>query len=231
VPLARRRHRCAALALAGGLLLAACGGGSDGDQRADQVRSAASGAGLPRAVVDVLALAAKGPEATYRLTYAGKGGASIVVSQRHGDRRVDELSGDTVVSSRVLRHGVGYTCAIDTTQPASAKKGLTCERVAGDLTQGGQFTPTALATFSRALAASRAQLRLSVTHRTIAHTPATCLESRPKDGSSGVGSSTLCVSHEGAQLLVDANGQQLKAVSYTTDVPARTFDVAPGGDR
>ena len=219
-----------ALLVAAVLALAACGGGrSEGDARADQVRDAAKKAGLSTAVADLLGLAAKGPTATFRLTYAGTGGASIVVSQRDGDRRVDELSGDVIVSSRILRHGVAYSCALATATAANPKGGLTCSRVAGDLTQGGQFTPAALTTFSQQLAQSRDRFDVRVTHRTIAHTPVTCLEATPKAG--GAGGSTLCVSKEGAQLLVDAGAQRVQASSFTISVPAHTFDVPSAADR
>jgi hypothetical protein len=220
-----------AVGMAIALLLVACGGGgsSEGDDRADQVRDAATHAGLSSSMADVLALAARGPTATYRITYAGTSGASIVVSQRDGDRRVDELSGDVVVSSRILRHGIAYTCTLPTTGTTQRKGGLTCARTAGDLTQGGQFTPAALTTFSQQLAQSRDRFDLHVTHRTIAHTKVTCLESTPKGG--GTATSTLCVAKEGAQLLVDAGGQRLEASSYTTAVPASTFDVPTTADR
>jgi hypothetical protein len=234
VPPAFTRHRAVlpvGLLLAVAVALAACGGGhSAGDDRADQVRHAATTAGLSRPIADVLALAARGPTATYRITYAGTGGASIVVSQRDGDRRVDQLAGDTVVSSRILRHGVAYSCTLATATATATKGGLTCTRVAGDLTQGGQFTPAALTTFSQQLARSRDRFALRVTHRRIARTPVTCLESTPKSGGSAKGS-TLCVSQQGAQLLVDANGQRVQASSYSTVVPASTFDVPRAADR
>ena len=35
---------------------------------------------------------------------------------------------------------------------------------------------------------------------------------------------TICLSDEGAQLLVDTGGDRLAATSYTTKVPDGTFD-------
>ena len=210
--------------------LAACGGGpSVGDERADQVRAAAREAGLPRDVAEVLAIAARGPTSTFQITYAGTEGATLVVSQEGSNRRLDVVSGTAIVESRVLRDGVGYRC-----EPATgtgAKKGtLDCRRAAGDLGVTGAFTDTALATFTKELAASTSTLDLSVKRREIAGVQATCLVSAPKggtplDGVDDPSADTLCVSAEGAQLLVDGNGERLVADAYTTEVPDGTFDV------
>jgi hypothetical protein len=225
------------------VLTGACGGGgsSAGDQRAEQVRAAAAKAGLPGDVADVLALASRGPTATFRVSYAGTDGAALVVSQQAPDRRIDVVSRGQVVESRVARHGVAYRCDVDTTAKvgtgatsttAKAKggyAGLRCTRAAGDLPATGAFTADALATFSKELADSLPRLALSVSHRTIAKTKATCLVSAPKPGTPLTGNDpsvdTLCVSPDGAQLLVDANGQRLVADSYSTSVPPHTFDV------
>jgi hypothetical protein len=223
---------CAVLALVA--VTAACGGGgsSAGDRRAEQVRAAATKAGLPDDVADVLALASRGPTATFRISYPGTDGAALVVSQQAPDRRVDVLSHGQVVESRLARHGVAYRCDVDTSAKAGAKgsyAALRCVRAAGDLPATGAFTTEALATFSKDLASSLDKLDLSVTHRTIAKTKATCLVSAPKPGTvltgNDLSADTLCVSAEGAQLLVDAKGQRLVADSYTTSVPKGTFDV------
>jgi hypothetical protein len=233
-PLLRRARALVAIGSAVvvvGLTLGACGGGgpSAGDQRADQVRQAAREAGLPREVADVLALAARGSTATFQITYAGTEGATLVVSQEGPNRRVDVVSGSAIVESRVLRDGVGYRC-----EPATgtaAKPGtLTCRRAAGDLGATGTFTDAAITTFTKELAASRSSLDLTVKRRTIAKAEATCLVSAPKggtplDGTDDPSADTLCVSAEGAQLLVDGDGERLVAAAYTTEVPDGTFDV------
>lgn len=226
-----RAAATAAAAIAVTLALAACGGGrpSAGDERADQVRAAAREAGLPREVADVLALAARGPTATFQITYAGTDGATLVVSQEGTNRRVDVVSGTAIVESRVLRDGVGYRC-----EPATGPNGeqgtLTCRRAAGDLGVTGAVTDAAIATFTEELAASRSTLDLSVKRRTIAEVDATCLVSAPKggtplDGTDDPTADTLCVSAEGAQLLLDGDGERLVADAYTTTVPDGTFDV------
>ena len=157
-----------------------------------------------------------------------------------------------MIESRISRHGVAYRCAVNTTAPVatgstastsstssplSAPKAtpgaMSCTRAAGDIPSTGAFTTEALAMFTTQLAASLTRLDLSVSQRTIAKAPATCLVSAPKPGTPLTGNDpsvdTLCVSAQGAQLLVDAAGQRLVADSYTTKVPAGTFDVAPPG--
>ncbi len=212
------------------LLLAAAGCGDDDDtvseDRATQVRSAALEAGLPEDVADVLALAARGPTATFQVTYAGTEGARLVVSQDPPDRRVDVIAGGQVVESRVLRGGTAYRCDMEGEPPE-----LRCARAAGSLDAPGAFTAEALAEFTEQLGDSVGAFDLTVERRAVADVEATCLVTTPKAGTpldgTGPGAETLCVSEEGAQLLVDAAGERLVAESYTTAVSDGTFDV-PG---
>jgi hypothetical protein len=92
----------------------------------------------------------------------------------------------------------------------------------------GAFTEEALDAFTEQLAASVDAVELRVEERTIADTDATCLVSAPKAGTPLDGSEpandALCLSPEGAQLLLDAGGERLVADRYSTDVPAGTFD-------
>src|SRR3546814_1493111 len=82
----------------------ACGGDEGtaelGSDRADQVREAAIEAGLEPEVADVLALAARGTTATFRATYNGSDGASVVVSQAPPDHRFAVVVGDRVEIGR-----------------------------------------------------------------------------------------------------------------------------------
>jgi hypothetical protein len=196
------RHPLAVLLPVLLLLAGACGddGGDLGDERGDQVRAAARKAGLPADVADVLALAAQGETATFQVTYAGTEGAKLVVSQAPPDRRVDVVAAGTVVESRVLRGGTAYRCELG----EGADPQLECDRAAGAIEAPGTFTDAALDTFTRQLAASRDGTTIDL---------------------NGPGAETLCVSPEGAQLLVDAGGERLVAESYTTEVPEGTFDV------
>ena len=207
--------------------LTACGDDealSVADDRADQVRDAAHEAGLPDDVADVLAIAARGATATFQVTYAGSEGARIVVSQAPPNRRVDVVSAGEVVESRVLRDGTAYRCDLD-----DAGEELQCDRAAGSLDGPGTFTREALQDFTDQLAGLGDTLDLTVEERTIAEVEVTCLVTQPKAGSvidpSGPGAETLCVSPEGAQLLVDAAGERLIAESYSTEVPDGTFEV------
>ncbi len=206
--------------------LAACGDdGSVADQRADQVRAAATDAGLPPEVADVLELAARGSEGTFQVTYPGEDGAALVISQKPPDRRIDVVSGDRVTESRVFRSGVGYECTPTEDDPTGA---LACTRTQGALQTPGVFTDEALDTFAQELADSQDELDLTVEERTIAEVEATCLVAAPKAGptdGTGPGVETICLSAEGGQLLVDAGGERLMADAYTTDVPEGTFEI------
>jgi hypothetical protein len=222
------RRSSVAIALVA-LLVTACG--DDGDQvtgeRVDQVREAARDAGLSEEVADVLSLAAAGTTATFQVSYEGVGGASITLSQQPPNRRVDVLSAGLVVESQVVRDGVAYRCAL----PEGARPGddLDCTRTQGALPDPGAFTDDALATFTDELVGSADALDLSVEHRTIAEVGATCLIAAPRAGTpldgTGPGVDTICLSAEGAQLLVDAGGERVVADSYSTTVPTGTFDV------
>jgi hypothetical protein len=225
------RRLLAVAVLAGAVLAGAgCGGGGSdvGDERAAQVRSAAERAGLPAEVAGVLALAARADSAAFQVAYAGDDGARLVVSQDPPDRRVDVVQGDVVVESRVLRGGVGYRCE-PAPGPGAEPGELSCRRAASSLEATGTFTEEALADFTEQLAASRDGLDLLVTTRTLAGVEATCLTSTPKAGTpldgTGPGTDELCLSKEGAQLLVDHGGQRLVADRYTTKVPKGTFDI------
>lgn len=210
--------------------LASCGGGDRdrvGDDRADQVREAAADAGLSGEVADVLALAARGATATFQVTYEGAGGATITVSQQPPNRRVDVLTAGRIVQSQVLRDDVAYTCEVaDTGQPGDP---LECRRTRGAVPAQGAFTDEALATFTAELAGALDSIDLTVETRTIADVRATCLVSAPKAGTpidgGAPGVDTICLSDEGAQLLVDSAGERVVAAVYSTEVPDGTFDI------
>lgn len=208
--------------------VAACGEGEDrtADTRADQVKDAAIDAGLPEDVADVLALAARGATATFRVTYPGADGAEVVVQQDPPNRRVDVLTAGLVVESQVERDGVGYLCRL----PEGGRPGdaLDCSRRQGAITGPGAFTDQALDTFTADLAAVLDDVDLTVEARTIADVEATCLISAPKagtviDGTESV--DTICLASTGAQLLVDVGGERVVASDYSTEVPDGTFDV------
>jgi hypothetical protein len=216
--------RCALVVLL--LALAACGDdGSVASTREDQIRAAADDAGLPDDVTDVLVLAARGTGGTFQVTYPGEGGTALVVSQAPPNRRIDVVTGERVAESRVFRDGVGYECTPPEDEPLGA---LVCTRTEGALQSPGAFTDEALDAFTADLADSSDDLDLSVETRTIADVEATCLVAVPKAGptdGTGPGVETICLSEEGAQLLVDAVGERLVAEAYTADVPDGTFEI------
>jgi hypothetical protein len=91
----------------------------------------------------------------------------------------------------------------------------------------GAFTDDALETFAEELGASLDDLTLTVEERTIADVGATCLVATPKPGtteSTTTDVETICLSDEGAQLLLDVGGERLEADGYSTEVPEGTFD-------
>jgi hypothetical protein len=222
-----RRRPLSAVAVAAVLTAACADDGSAADERGDQIRAAAVEAGLGGEVVDVLVLAARGATATFQVSYAGPDGTSIVVSQDPPNRRVDVLHAGLVVESQVVRDQVAYRCTLpDGDRPGGE---LECSRTSGTANAPGAFTPDALAAFTDDLARSLDDLDVTVEERTIADTRARCLVSAPKAGTpldpEGPGVDTLCVSDEGAQLLVDSAGQRVVAEDYATSVPDGTFDV------
>ncbi len=150
------------------------------------------------------------------------------MSQAPPDRRIDVVQGEVVVSSRVLHDGVAYRCESDTAKGAEPSE-LTCERAAGALEEVGTFTQDALQDFIDQVEASKDELDITVDERTIADTDVTCVTTTPKAGTEldgrGPGTDVLCLSAEGAQLLVDHAGERLVADSYSTTVPKGTFDV------
>lgn len=223
------RRPALAVVLLVGTALVACGDdGDDGPQQADQLRAAAVEAGLSEEVADVFALAARASTSTFQVTYAGDDGARLVVSQAPPDRRVDVIQADVVVSSRVLHQGVAYRCEPDTADGADPGD-LTCQRAAGALEAVGTFTDDALRAFIDQVAASKDGLTITVDIRTIADAEATCITTTPKAGTeldgTGPGTEVLCLSAEGAQLLVDHGGERLVADRYSTTVPDGTFEV------
>ncbi|MDP1820993.1 MAG: hypothetical protein Q8K58_14035 [Acidimicrobiales bacterium] len=211
----------------------ACGSDDDSsgvaDRRSDQVLDAATAAGLADEVADLLALAARGPTATFQITYRGTEGAEIIVYQEPPNRRADVVTNGRVVESRLLRDGVSYLCQPDPTQGSGSP--LACRREAGALSAPGAFSDEALDAFAESLAGAGDDLELTVEERTIAAVEARCLVTAPKEGATldGTGPTvdTLCVSPEGAQLLVDVEGDRVVASAYSTEVPEGTFEVAP----
>jgi hypothetical protein len=201
----------------------ACGDDGDpvADQRADQLRAAAAEAGLDGEVADLLALAASATGATFRVSYPGEDGGELVVSQRPPHRRIDTVEAGVVIESRIVRGAVGYLCL-----PVEDEE-LVCTREAGAIRAPGIFTADALEQLTVALGTATEAYELRVEERTLVGTTAHCLVAELQAGAEAPARGdlgTLCLSPEGAQLLVDTSGERLEASDYSTDVPSGVFD-------
>lgn len=226
------REVMGALIVAAATALAACGGSGSpdvGDDRADQARNAALDAGLDTEVAEFLALAARGATATYQVTYPGPTPDSkLVVANRPPDRRVDVVSGGEVHEVRLVVDGEALTCA----RPGGLGDFEPCVRTDAVADPPGAFGPNAIAELTESLRDRVSDFAFAVEPRPVAGVEATCLvtrilagRERPELGDGG----TLCVSPEGALLLVDQGDEQLEASDYSTDVADGTF-TRPDGD-
>lgn len=211
--------------------LAGCGGDdpSASDRRQEQVADAAEAAGLPEDVTDFLADVAAGVDGTYRVAYdvADPSGATqrLTVTQAPPDRRVevDRPEGpDTVTIG-------GEEGTHECRRPADDQP-YTCEQVAGAGSEGvfGEDQVEAL----RAVLADGAEAYdFAFGEQAVAGVTARCLVAtrRPEVDDPALGEeATLCVSPEGAQLLVATPSGTLRAVEYTTEIPADAFALPSG---
>ncbi len=206
------------------MALAGCGDGSDtGDQRADQIRAAAADAGLGPEVADFLALAARGQTATYQATYPGpNANTKLVVANDPPDRRVDVLTDDVTTEVRLVLDGEAFTC------PRDQDKGtiVSCRRTDAIVEGPGAFDDATLEQLTSTLRDRRADYTFRIDTRPIAGVQARCLVTELKQGHdrSDLGAAgTICVSPEGALLLVDQGKDSLRALDYTTEIPDHTF--------
>lgn len=206
------------------VVAAGCGEDSDvGDERATQVREAALDAGLESSVADFLALAARGPTATYQATYPGpEEGTDLVVANDPPDRRVDVLVDDETVEVRLVLDGEAFECARD---EASGGVG-DCSRTDAIVEPPGLFGDSAVDELTESLVERSEDFTFSVQTIPVAGVEATCLvtelregRERPELGDRG----TLCLSPEGVLLRVVQRGEELEATDYTTEVPDGTF--------
>ena len=203
--------------------LSGCGG--SGPSKAEQGRSIAEQAGLPKDVADFFALAAKGTQASYRVsldTTDAKGAKlQVTTTHRPPDVRVDSFHADGTIDATLSVHGQRYECT-------RANDQWQC----GDLGPSSSSSDDVFGASAVSLAIDRFRQRAAdydfrVDHRTIANVDATCLVTARKPGhdqdpSLGA-SATLCLSAEGAVLRAETGTGTLSASSYTTDIPADAF--------
>ena len=207
------------LALLVAFVLAACSGHQE--TRADQGRSIAEGAGLPKNVADFFALAAAGTQATYRVALATKdsGGnpLQVTTTQRPPDVRVDTFHADGTIDSTLSLSGHRYQCT-------GAAERWQC----GDLGPATSDPNEVFGPTSVQLAIDRFKQRADdydfrTEGRTIANVRATCLVTTRKPGHNqdpSLGATaTLCLSPEGAILSAEVPSGTLTASSYSTTIP------------
>src|SRR3954452_795661 len=214
--------RSAAAAVAVALLLGACGGGSDSAE--DQGRSIADAAGLPKDVGDFFALATKGLNATYRVTLdtvdtAGKP-VQVTTTQRPPDVRFDAFHADGSVDSTIGTGGKRFQCTM-------TNNAWQCGELGATDPIGEVFDPKTVTDAVTKLQQQTDVFDFRVESRTIAGVNARCLVTTPKptavSGSSSPGSATMCLSPEGAILLVEVPTGTITASSYSTTIPDDAF--------
>jgi hypothetical protein len=219
------RPALAAFSLAA-LVAGACADApTSAEQRAEQAKRAAADAGLAEDVQDFLALAAGAVGETYQVTYGSTQGddqVDVILSQRPPDRRVDVVRGDTT-DTRLVIDGASYQC-----QRASDQ--WTCAAASGG---GDELAPVfdedAIASTTRALEEAKADYDFRIETRRLLGVDATCLVTELKSGHEAAGSlgrdATLCLSPEGAALLVQRPSDEVTATAYRTDLPGDTFEL------
>jgi hypothetical protein len=179
-------------------------------KRESQARSVAREAGLSTGVQDVLALYARAADSAFTVTYGpSQAGSSIVVMQDGPVRRVDVIDQGVTRSVFVTKQGT-YDCALQDKQWA-------CQQSQQQEGTPGLLAPADVQRTVAELKAAKTNYTFSVTNRKIAGTGVSCLVTKPRPGVSGDGS-TLCLSQQGAVLLVEGTGNPLQAVKYSPSV-------------
>ena len=179
-------------------------------KREKQARDVARSAGLSSGVQDVLGLYAKAADSAFTVTYGpSQAGSSIVLIQDPPLRRVDVVTGDITRSVFVTKQGT-YDCA-------QQDKQWSCQQSQQQEGTPGLLAPQDIARTVEQLKAAKTNYTFAVTTRKIAGVGVHCLVTTPRPGVSG-GGSTLCVSSQGAVLLVQGTENPLMAVKYSTSV-------------
>ena len=208
----------------GALCVGACSGHTA--TRADQGRSVAEQAGLPKDVADFFALATGAGDATYTLTVTttdatGKP-VQITTTQKPPDRRVDVFNADGTIDTTIATRGQNVQCTKTGDAWQCGPLGPT------PVAPAGVFDPQTLTSAIDGFKARAADYDFAVQARTVAATPATCLVTTRKPGHENdatLGASgTLCLSSQGVPLSVEVPSGSVTATSYRTDVAPNAFD-------
>jgi len=203
--------------------VAACGGSSQ--TKADQGRSIAEQAGLAPDVATFFSLAASGANATYRETIettdtTGKP-LQVTTTHRPPDTRVDTFSADGTVDSTIVVGGRSYQCTMAANHWDCGELG------ASQPTNTQVFNPSAVQNAIDGFRQRVNDFDFRVEDRPMAGIRARCLITTRKPGreqdSSLGGTATLCLSPEGAVLLVEVPSGSITATAYSTTIPGDAF--------
>ena len=213
-------RRCLVLLILG---VAACGGSAQ--TKADQGRSIAEQAGLAPDVATFFSLATSGAQATYRSTIettdtTGKP-LQVTTTQRPPDTRFDVFHADGTVDSTITVDGHSYQCTMTANHWDCGDLGP------APLTSAQVFSPAAVQKAIDSFRQRANDYDFRVEDRSMVSVTARCLVTTRKPGhdqdSSLGASATLCLSPEGAMLLVDVPSGSITATAYTTTIPADAF--------
>ena len=203
--------------------VAACGGHAQ--TKADQGRSIAEQAGLAPDVATFFSLAASGTNATYRATVettdtTGKP-LQVTTTQRPPDTRFDTFHADGTVDSTISWAGT----AISARWPRTTGIAASSERPHRPSAQ--VFNPSAVQSAIDRFRQRANDYDFRVEDRPMVGITARCLITTRKPGheqdSSLGASATLCLSPEGAVVLVDVPSGSITATAYSTTIPGDAF--------
>jgi hypothetical protein len=205
------------------LVVAACSGHAQ--TKVDQGRSIAEQAGLSKEVAAFFALAASATNATYRSTVetsdaTGKP-VQVTTTQRPPDSRFDTFHADGGVDSTILLSGHSYQCTM-------AANHWDCGELGPTPTSGAQvFSPSAVQKAIDGFRQRANDYDFRVEDRPLVGVTARCLITTRKAGhdqdSSLGASATLCLSPEGAVMLVETPSGSITATAYSTTIPNDAF--------
>lgn len=203
---------------------AGCGGDdpSVGDQRADQARQAGLDAGLPEDVADFLALAARGVDATYQVTYPSTEATDdLVIASQPPRLRVDVVRGDQVIRTELATDDGSYRC-----ERADAESPLACESTSVVPKAPHALDQATIDALVEALRSGAEDFTFDVTTSTILDVNATCLTTEVRTDRARpelAPAATMCVSDVGVLLRLDRAGEVVEASQYTATVADNTF--------
>jgi len=203
--------------------VAGCGGHTQ--SKADQGKAIAEQAGLAPDVASFFALATAGSSATYRATVettdtTGKP-LQLTTTQRPPDSRFDAFHADGTVDSTINVSGHSYQCTMAANHWDCGDLGVT------PTTSAQVFNPTIVQSAIDKFRARANDYDFRTEDRQLVGITTRCLITTRKPGhdqdSSLGASATLCLSPEGAVLLVETPSGSITATSYTTTIPNDAF--------